>query len=393
MNDTTQYILAARSYLSNYYKLEATQHLYHTFDFIERHVAFAEEIAASEKLSERELVHLRLCAYFILAGHRNILEKESNYVLLFNDFAEKVKLPSEDIQIVLGTLNNVVNGEHLENVVEKILQDSRLLPFIDSNITETAIVLAEDLSRITAKGITELDILLWYRDNIVKSFFGTKYVTEKFSEAKDRNFKIVEKRIEKVKSTLVPSENQKLFSNTLNLKETEDLFKIAFRNYANLVAVADSKAGLLINVNSIIISVTIAFVVSRSDKYPALTWPSFILLAVSFVTVLLGILASRPQHNQQIEDKESQSYQTFFFGSFDLIDKGFAKVNWIDFEKDLDSLMKGGKENVYAQMYREAYNVRKVLSKKFTYLSIAYWVFIVGLFISIISFFIKTYQG
>ena len=182
-------------------------------------------------------------------------------------------------------------------------------------------------------------------------------------------------------------------TSSLSDKETEDLFKIAFRNYVHLVSVADSKAGLLINVNSIIISVVIAFVVSRSDKYPFLTTPSFILLTVAFVTILLSILASRPQGNHFIQDKNSKSYQTFFFGSFDLIGNEFSKADWNSYSVKLDALLKGGKEKIYEEMYKEAFNVRKVLGKKFTYLSFAYFVFITGLLVSIIFFFISTYKA
>jgi len=38
------------------------------------------------------------------------------------------------------------------------------------------------------------------------------------------------------------------------------------------------------------------------------------------------------------------------------------------------------------ELFKEAFNVRKVLSKKFNYLSLAYWVFILGLLASIIAF-------
>lgn len=46
-------------------------------------------------------------------------------------------------------------------------------------------------------------------------------------------------------------------------KESEDLFKIAFRNYLNLIGIADKKAGLLIQVNSILASVIIGFVAKK----------------------------------------------------------------------------------------------------------------------------------
>jgi hypothetical protein len=184
-----------------------------------------------------------------------------------------------------------------------------------------------------------------------------------------------------------PLENGKVI-NKFSDKETEDLFKIAFRNYVHLVSVADSKAGLLLNVNSIIVSVAIAFVVRHTFHL----LPSIILLSFSFCTILLSILASRPQVNQFMQDKNSSSYQTFFFGSVDLIGNEFSKANWENYSLELDALLKGGKEKIFEEMYKESFNVRKVLGKKFMYLNIAYYVFIGGLFISIITFLIDMYQ-
>jgi len=171
-------------------------------------------------------------------------------------------------------------------------------------------------------------------------------------------------------------------------RETEDLFKIAFRNYVKLVDVADSKAGLLIHVNSILISVVIGFVISRTEKYPMLIIPSFLTLAVSFVTILLSILASRPQRNAYIQNRASKSYQTFFFGSFDMAGSEFKDADYDSYSVELANFLKSGKDNVYNEIYKEVFNVRKVLSKKFTFLSYAYIVFLGGLALSIVSFFI-----
>jgi hypothetical protein len=88
-------------------------------------------------------------------------------------------------------------------------------------------------------------------------------------------------------------------------------------------------------------------------------------------------------------DKRLKSNQTFFFGSFDLIGSEFFKADRTTYSLELDAFLKGDKEKVYQEMYKEAFNVRKVLGKKFTCLSIAYWVFLCGLFLSILLFIIN----
>jgi hypothetical protein len=50
------------------------------------------------------------------------------------------------------------------------------------------------------------------------------------------------------------------------------------------------------------------------------------------------------------------------------------------------------KESVYMEIYKESYNVRRVLSRKFGYLSKAYWVFLVGFIVSVVSFVFTIYR-
>jgi hypothetical protein len=200
---------------------------------------------------------------------------------------------------------------------------------------------------------------------------------------------LLEKRIDKLNELKKSNERNNIklnISSSLSNKETEDLFKIAFRNYNQLVSVADSKASLLINVNSIIISVMLAFVLSRIERNMFLLWPAVLLLSICMLTILLSILASRPQKNTFMENKQSHSYQKFFFGSFDLIDPSFHDANWGQYFQQLNELFSNPKEIVYQEIFKESFNVRKVLSKKFDYLSKAYWVFIIGLLLSVIAF-------
>jgi hypothetical protein len=178
---------------------------------------------------------------------------------------------------------------------------------------------------------------------------------------------------------------------SLSYKETDDLFKMAFRNYNHLVSVADSKASLLIRINALIISVMIAFVLGKIEKVYFILWPTLVLLSVCLATILLSILASKPRRNSLMEDRKSKTYQRFFFGSFDMLDPTIPAVKWDEYFQQTSDLFCHSRESVYFEIYKESFNVRKVLFKKFNYLSWAYWVFIFGLLISVISFVLAIY--
>ncbi len=96
-------------------------------------------------------------------------------------------------------------------------------------------------------------------------------------------------------------------------------------------------------------------------------------------------LASKPV-TKTWNDGISNGKQEFFFGSFDRLDPKFKHVTWERYSSDMTSFFKGDKRYVLDELIKESYQVRKVLAKKFGYLTIAYKVFFLGLLTGILSF-------
>ena len=74
-----------------------------------------------------------------------------------------------------------------------------------------------------------------------------------------------------------------------------------------------------------------------------------------------------------------------------MLDPTIPDIQWDEYFQGMSELFGHSKEAVYNEMYKESFNVRKVLFKKFNFLSWAYWVFIFGLLISVISFVVAIY--
>jgi hypothetical protein len=389
-----KYHLSALEYLDSYYREFADESFYFGYSFIKGLVCEAEKIAKAQNLEGMNYSNAMMIVCFRFAGVTNFLEEENTKYKLLQDFAAQINYPAEDLQIVETSIRNHVHNDGPMNPVEIVAWDAIGSRFALDDLVAQISFLKEEMNRLNERQYSETEILSAFKEKFIHHNFLTDFGREHYSEKKEKNLIRLIKRIQKLQPIENKSqkESNKLSTN-LSGKETDDLFKIAFRNYVHLVSVADEKAGMLIKVNSMIISVVIAFVVGRSDKYPFLLLPSFVLLGVAFITIFLSILASRPQKNRLIQDRKSKSYQTFFFGSFDFIGSDFFKADWNNYSIELDAFLKGGKEKVYEEMYKETFNVRKVLGKKFSYLTVAYWVFLSGLFASIIIFFINTPKG
>ena len=390
--ETNKYHTAALEYLENYYKHYAYESYYFGKPFMESLLNEGKKITRESRLNGQEQENALVALCFWISGMCNFAVADDTWNKLLKDFAKQVGYPEDELAKVESCIQRMLKLGEPQTDMEKVMSDAANFRFATDDMDDLIIhgsYLKEEFNRRSAKHFTELDTLSVLKQHFVKCNFHTDYAIEKLSPYKQKFFDILNKRIEKLQLRVKQPSKEVKESLTFSDKETEDLFKIAFRNYSSLVSVADKKAGLLINVNSIIISVVISFSMKSITEYHFLTIPAFILLGTALLTVLLSILASRPQRNHSMEDKSSKSYQTFFFGSFDLIGNEFSKADWNNYNVELNTLLKGGKEKIFDEMYREAFNVRKVLGKKFTYLSNAYWIFFSGLLISIIALIIQ----
>lgn len=350
----------------------------------------AKLISKSLDLKEMEFQNIVVAAWFSFSVVKEIcLETAMKSTKLLNDFFNQINYPENERTVVENAITSHVENRYAESKIQKVVCDAINSRLAKTDFLENIILLKEEANRIGNSAKSELFFLKYYLNEFIKRKYYTEYAIENLSMQRERNFQLLQKRIDKLESSERNTSSNELKVNNSSLltnKETEDLFKLAFRNYNHLVSVADSKASLLIHVNSIIISFMLAFVLSRVERYPFLLWPTVLLVVTCTLTILLSILASRPQKNSFLEDKHSHSYQRFFFGSFDLIDSSFRHANWEEYYVELKDLFINSKESIYLEIYKESFNVRKVLSNKFSYLSKAYWVFILGLLASIIAF-------
>ena len=119
----------------------------------------------------------------------------------------------------------------------------------------------------------------------------------------------------------------------------------------------------------------------KLDSNPYLIYPGIALLAVNIVTIVIAILSVIPKTThgkltrQQVDEKQGN---LIFFGNF-------HAMSLEDFEWGIDQVM-GDRDYLYKSLTRDLFFLGKVLNKKYRYLRIAYYIFIIGLVISISLF-------
>ena len=149
-------------------------------------------------------------------------------------------------------------------------------------------------------------------------------------------------------------------------RSTETMFRTMLTNLVRLSNMADQKAGLMISVNSIIVSLLVSFLFNRLSENKQLLFPTFLLLLVCLITIIYSIFATRPTVDKTIVTEAD----LLFFGHFST----FSLEEYVKSMRDLVS----NELNLQNKMIGNIYAQGRVLEKKYQYLKIAYTVFMVG---------------
>jgi hypothetical protein len=165
----------------------------------------------------------------------------------------------------------------------------------------------------------------------------------------------------------------------------DTLFRVTLSNHTRLSGIADSKANILLSVNAIIISIALSTIVPKLDS-PSnahLVIPTFIMLTSSVVSIIFAILSTRPKVTSGTftrRDIEDRKVNLLFFGNF-------YKMPLEEYEWAVNEMMKDN-SYLYNSMIKDLYFLGIVLERKYKLLRITYNIFMIGIIISFLAFFL-----
>jgi predicted metal-dependent HD superfamily phosphohydrolase len=284
---------------------------------------------------------------------------------------------------------------------EKIIADADLFHFGKASFQEKSDLLRRETELITGNEINGTE----WRANTLHFMEQHHYFTEfakqelqpskeiffrTLKEKQDRKLaKLAKKEAEEKLEVQVTENGQPVEIIVKKKKKKEDkpsrgietLFRLTSRNHMELSALADNKAGIMISVNSIIISVMLSVLVGRLEEYPHLLIPTLILLLVNITTIIFGILATRPkivgdQFTQ--EDIDNKKINLLFFGHFN-------KLSLETYQNGIWQML-ADKDYLYSSLTKDIYYLGVVLGRKYKYLRWSYTIFMWGLIVAVIAF-------
>ncbi|HUQ52473.1 MAG TPA: Pycsar system effector family protein [Gammaproteobacteria bacterium] len=153
----------------------------------------------------------------------------------------------------------------------------------------------------------------------------------------------------------------------------ETLFRVTYRNHISLSQLADQKAGMLISINGLIISVLIAFVAPRAGAWSWTLAPALVLVAGCVSSLAFAVIAARPRVDRTpvtVEEVRNNQANLLFFGHF-------LSMPLADFQAAIRALGKDRKL-LHDSLTRQLYSMGEALTAKYRCLQLAYTLFLIG---------------
>ncbi len=363
----------------------------HTTDVVKA----AEKIGLGTNLNSEEMEILLISAWFHDTGYTIDREDhESASAEIASSYLNMNNYPPTKIEKVKSCILSTKLPQNPKNNVEEVLCDADLQHLAKKNFIERSEWLKVEEEKVTGNLISEID---WFNNSlnfISNHNFFTHYAKEKYSERKRENIVKLQKRIKKtelsektdrLKEEKLIFEKEKLKEKKANSGKAdrgiETMFRNVIRTHVEFSSMADSKANIMISVNTLILTAIVAILSRKLDNNQHLVIPTIILTLVSLTTLVYAILVTRPKITSGLfteEDIKKKKANLLFFGNF-------YKMKLDKFTWGMQEMM-NDKEYLYGSMIKDFYFLGQVLGVKYKNLNICYNVFMIGIIVSIFAF-------
>lgn len=379
------------SHVSHLLKTELSeQFYYHDFQHTSDVVRIAKEIGENEHLSQDDLVAVQIAGWFHDVGHIYVQEEhEKRSIEEATAYLKKEGADTELIKKVADTIEGTVMPQNPKDILGQVLCDADLYHLSSDEYFQRSEKLRKELNEVQNEGMKKK---VWRTKNVEflsnHSYF-TNYAKQNYEPKKQSNLETVKqsttsgsKKLKELQDTIVKLQNkldkQKATTPTRGI---ETMFRLTSKNHIDLSSMADSKANIMISINSIILSIVVSVLLRKLEEYPHFLGPTAILTLVCLATIVLAILATRPNISKGIftrDDIMNKKTNLLFFGNF-------HSMSLEEYEWGMKELMKDN-DYLYGSLIKDIYFLGAVLGKKYRLLRAAYTTFMFGFVVAVLAF-------
>ncbi|MFD1616347.1 Pycsar system effector family protein [Gelatiniphilus marinus] len=389
----SELIKNTEDFVFNLFKNELDQSfIYHNYTHTNRVLRSTREIIENTNVTKKDAEILELAALLHDTGYtktRTGHEEES--VKIASAFLKEQGANTTTIKGVTECIMATKITDAPKTKLGKIIRDADSSHFGKKYFNEASEFLRKELE---IQGIATYTPSEWVSENIKvltkKHEFFTDYALKNWQARKEKNLakliKTKKKRKRKLNTEDLKAKYKAQYKSESPERGIQTFYRVALRNHIKLSDIADTKANILLSVNAIIISLVLSNLISKLDS-PSnsyLIYPTLIFVVSSVISMILSIIATRPNVTSgefTKEDVEQKRVNLTFFGNF-------HKMKLEEYQWAITELLKD-KEYVYSSLTKDLYFLGKVLDRKYRILRTTYTIFMLGMVISVIAFIVS----
>ncbi len=375
---------------------------YHNYENARELVQMVNEIGVAEGMTEQQLEIVLIAAWFQYTGFKdNYTEHEQASRQITEAFLKEENVPFEKTELILSCVHSTHPKHVPNNQLEEVLVDALNTRYVKGFFKKYLKEYRNELAHFKKEEYTDIEWLEKNLEEIYRIKFLTKYGKEVLSEKKEENRVRLEKNASKLQKKIdenlvsqlgvTPSELKSLKKKLQKAKGRpergiETMFRLTSKNHIDLSSMADTKANIMISVNSIILSILIGGLMQKLDTNPHLVVPTITLLAVNLATMIFAILSIRPNITNGLftrDDIENHRTNLLFFGNF-------HKMKREDYHWGMNRLMENS-NFLYSNLIDDVYFLGVVLARKYRLLRWSYNIFMYGIVTAVIAYIIANF--
>lgn len=402
-DSSTNLVSAAREFASDILVNKVSKSLkYHNLEHTQHVVLACEEMADYYQLQPEDREALLIAAWFHDTGFSTGKSSghEDASISLATTFLQDHHAEAGLIQKVTTAIEATKMPQTPKNLIEQILCDADLFHLGTNDFKNNNEELRKELQEFSKEDVSKKK---WRKMNITfmeNHTYFTDYGRRKLQPIKERHIeelknpdgnkknKKKDKKDDGLLSVLsgevkmeMPEVKKKKDKDNQTERGISTVFRIMANNHASLSQMADSKANIMISVNSIILSVVISVLLRHLDESPHLVYPTIALVLVCVSTIIYAVRATRPNVSEGTftkEDIQNKKTNLLFFGNF-------HNMTLPDYDWAMKEML-GDRDYLYGSMVKDLYFLGVVLAKKYRLLRISYNIFMFGLIITMLMY-------
>ncbi|WP_239691507.1 Pycsar system effector family protein [Hymenobacter lapidarius] len=385
----------AQAFVTELFATELAAKLtYHSLRHTETVAKECRVLATAASLSPEDTEALLLAAWFHDTGYLDVYDgHEFRSMERAAAWLAEHGVETGRIQLIKDLIQATHRDTEATTELQKLLLDADMSNLARDDFRSSAELLRTEWELVLGKTYSNPD----WAELQLNFMLGHKYLSDAGKDRYRDDFKknTSDQRDELKKKEKKSKKKKEELNDTFAdpKRGVETMFRTMYSNHIKLSDMADKKAGMMIQLNAVLLSVIITYLGAKSSalgpaftKNPVLAIPMSILLFTSLGSVVTAILSAQPDVTsfkwlkKSPEIANNRRVNLLFFGNF-------TKLSLDNFQDSIRELMRQ-KDGLYTNMVTDVYYLGEVLSRKYGLLRTSYSVFMVGLILTVLSFII-----